>query len=43
MYGPQPTLSSGIESNVLNEMTESQNRACDVNDTNCPYNTNINM
>ena len=43
MHGPQPTLSSGIESNVLNEMTETQNRACDVNDTNCPYNTNINM
>jgi hypothetical protein len=43
MHTPQPTLSSGIESNVLNELNESQNRVCDVNDTSCPYNTNINI
>lgn len=43
MYTPQPTLSSGIESNLLNDMNESQNRVCDVNDTNCPYNTNLNL
>ena len=32
-----------IESNVLDESNESLNRVCDINDTNCPYNTNINM
>ena len=43
MYTPQPTLSSNLQSNVLNELNESKNRACDINDTTCPYNTNINM
>jgi hypothetical protein len=43
MYAPQPTLSSGIQSNLLNDANEANNRVCDVNDTNCPYNTNINM
>lgn len=43
MYSPQPTLSSGIQSNLLNDANEANNRVCDVNDTNCPYNTNINM
>lgn len=43
MYAPQPTLSSGIESNLLNDANEANNRVCDINDTNCPYNTNINM
>jgi hypothetical protein len=43
IYSPQPTLSSGIESNLLDEMHEDHNRVCDVNDTSCPYNTNINL
>lgn len=43
MYSPQPTLSSGIESNLLDENHEDQNKVCDVNDTSCPYNTNINI
>ena len=43
LYTPQPTLSSNLQSNVLNELNESQNRVCDINDTSCPYNTNINM
>ena len=43
MFEPQPTLSSTIDSNVLNELNESENRVCDINDTSCPYNANINM
>ena len=39
---PMPTVNTNIDVNVIDELNNS-NRACDVNDTNCPYNTNINM
>lgn len=43
MATPQPTLNSNIDSTLLNETNEQQNNKCDINDTSCPYNTNINM
>jgi hypothetical protein len=40
---PSPTVNTNINVNVIDELNENTNRACDVNDVNCPYNTNINM
>ena len=40
---PSPTVNTNINVNVIDELNENSNRACDINDVNCPYNTNINM
>ena len=40
---PQPMVNSNIDVNVIDEQNTNHNRVCDVNDTSCPYNTNINM
>jgi len=40
---PQPSVNSNIQVNVLDEQHSNQNKVCDINDTACPYNTNINM
>ena len=40
---PQPTVNSNIAVNVIDEQNTNHNRVCDINDTSCPFNTNINM
>ena len=43
MYtNPKPSVVSNIANEPLNP-NNNLNRQCDLNDTNCPYNTNINM